>query len=251
MKKFLIILVTIVVVIPLLTLGWLMYSTQKNMASPTEEALAALIDDEFVSIESDDWLVMRPDTSEPVVGLIVYPGANCDIRGYAPVLRTVAARGYLVVVVSMPFDFAIFAPSRANEVRVAFPQIRQWIIAGHSMGGAMAARYAFQNQENLAGLILWDAYPPSSSSLADSQLPVVLIHRATPDGQPPEKFQGMRNLFPGNSLWVPVPGGLHMYFGSFNGGGYREKWTAGIARDAQHAIVTTATLDGLANMVRP
>ena len=53
-----------------------------------------------------------------------------------------------------------------------------------------------------------------------------------------------------DSQWIPVPGGQHMYFGSFDGGVYREKWAAGIARDAQQAIVTTAVLKWLTERIR-
>jgi hypothetical protein len=250
-KKIIKIIAAIVIFVPLLMYGWLLYSTKVNLASPTQEALAALVEDDAVRVETGDWLVMRPATSEPKAGLILYPGANCDIRGYASVLRSVAAQGYLVIAVSMPFDFSIFSPNKADEVRAAYPEISQWVIAGHSMGGAMAARFAFLNEENLAGLILWDSYPPAANSLADSKLPVVHVHRATLEGLAPQSFTEMKYLFPANSQWVPVPGGLHMYFGSFNGGGYQETWEAGIERDAQHAIIVTATLDGLAQMTRP
>jgi len=248
MKRLLKILAAIVIVVPLLAFGWLSYSTQKRLASPAEDALAALVADESVRIESGDWLVMRPADAEPAAGLIVYPGANCDIRGYAPVLREVAAQGYLVVAVSMPFDFSIFAPNSANDVRDAFPEIRQWVIAGHSMGGAMAARYAFEHQDDLAGLILWDSYPPETNSLSDSRLPIVHIHRATMDRRPSAKFEAQRHLFPDSSVWVPIPGGNHMYFGSFDGGGYEEEWDAVIPRERQQAVVIAATLGALARM---
>ncbi len=251
MKKVAKIVAIIVVIIPLLIFGWLWYSTEVNLASPTQEALAALLSDENVLVESDDWLVLRPETSEPIAGLIFYPGANCDIRGYISILRAVAEQGYLVVAVSMPFDFSIFAPNRADDVRTAYPDIQRWAIAGHSMGGAMAAMYASGHQEDLAGLILWDSYPPTTNSLEDSKLPVVHIHRATEDGLPPPKFESMRRLFPKNSQWVAIPGGQHMYFGSFNGGGYQEDQLPGITREAQQDIITAATLDGLATMVQP
>lgn len=188
---------------------------------------------------------MRPASSEPTTGIILYPGANCDIRGYAPVLRRIAAAGYLVVAVSMPFDFAIFAPDRATEVRQDYPGISAWIIVGHSMGGAMAGRYAYHHQDDLAGVVLWDAYPPQGNSLADTRLPVMHIHRGTLNGEPPLKFQETRNLFPDSSKWVPIPGGLHMYFGSFDGGAYEEQWQAGIARERQQEIIVAATLEWL------
>lgn len=248
MKRILKILLVVLVVGLLVGYGWLWYSTEKNRAIPTQDALAALETDAAVIVEAGDWLVMRPGASEPTTGLIVYPGAHCDVRGYAPVLRQIAARGYLVVGVSMPFDFSIFAPNSADDVREAFPEIRQWVIAGHSMGGAMASRYAFGHQQDLAGLILWDSYPPESNSLADSRLPIVHIHRATLDGEPPQKFIEQKYLFPAASRWVPVSGGNHMYFGSFIGGAYEEEWDAVIEREEQQAISIAATLDALASM---
>ena len=250
MKKFLKILLAVVVLVPLLAFGWLTYSTEKNLATPAQEALAALDSDASVQVDSGDWLIMRPAASETTAGLILYPGANCDIRGYAPVLREVAAQGTLVVVMSMPFDFSIFAPDRADDVRTAFPQIKQWVIAGHSMGGVMAARYAFHHPDDIAGLILWDSYPAGSNSLAESTLPVWHIHRATPDGMASQKFQDMRHLFPDDSKWIPIPGGQHMYFGSFDGGGYQEEWAAGIDRAEQQTIVTATMLEGMARMLR-
>lgn len=249
MKTLLKIVVSVIVIIPLAALGWLFYSTPKNLATATPDAIAALTTDATVRIESGDWLVMHPGSSTVETGIILYPGANCDIRGYAPVLRKVAAQGYLVVAVSMPFDFAIFAPSRADDVRAAFPEIDNWVIAGHSMGGAMAGQYAFQHQQELAGLVLWDAYPPGSSDLSESTLPTLHVHRATADGTPPQTFVDMLHLFPNGSQWVPVPGGQHMYFGSFDGGAYKEEWQAGIKRDVQQAIVTTAMLDWLAERI--
>ncbi len=63
MKKFLKILAAVVIGIPLLAFGWLVYSTDKNLATPTDDALAALVSDEAVSVESGDWLIMRPATS--------------------------------------------------------------------------------------------------------------------------------------------------------------------------------------------
>ena len=248
MKKFLKILLIVAVLLVALGYGGLTYMAETRRAAPAEDALAALVTDGTVAVEFDDWLVMRPAESEPDTGLIVYPGASCDIRGYAPVLRELAARGYLVVGVTMPFDFSIFAPNRADAVRAAFPEINEWVIAGHSMGGAMASQYAHGHQQDLAGVILWDSYPPEPSSLADTSLPVAHIHRATLDGKSSQVFLDKKYLFPEDSLWVPIPGGNHMNFGSFTGGGYVEEWDAVIDRDTQHEIVIAGTAEALAFM---
>ena len=247
LKKILKTVGVIIVLVPILATGWLFYSSEKNKARPTEFALQALVSDEAVQVETGDWVVMRPTNGNPTKGVIVYPGANCDIRGYAPLLRPIADAGYLVVGISMPFNFAIFAPNSATDVREAYPSIEEWVIVGHSMGGAMAGRYAYHHQDELAGLLFWDAYPPKPNDLSESSLPILHIFRGTLDGDPPPKFQEMRYLFPSSSRWVPIPGGIHMYFGSFNGGGYVEEWEPYITRDQQLQMIVAATLDWLQN----
>jgi len=231
----------------LLVAGYL-YSTQANKAMPAPEAIAALVSDERVTVEDGQFLVFRPTGAAPTTGVIFYPGAACDVRGYAPVLRRVAERGYLVIDVPMPLDMAIFAPNRADDVRAAFPTVKRWVIAGHSLGGAMAAHYAHQHPDDLAGLLLWDSGPAASDTLVELKYPVWHIHRATADGRPPEKLEGYRNLFPATSTWIPVRGGIHMYYGSFVGGGYKEQWKPTISREAQQDIAVTGTLNALLAM---
>lgn len=226
------------------------YWATTSVATPGATAIQAMQSDSHVTVTVTDneLVVFRPVGIQPGTGLILYPGATCDVRGYAPVLRRLADRGYLVVGVQMPLNMAILAPDRADQVRAAFPEIKRWVIAGHSMGGAMAARYADLHPDDLAGLILWDAYPPANHPLVDVHYPVWLIHRATADGHPPKRFEEFRNLFPAGSTWVPLPGGIHMQFGSFVGGGYTEEWTATITPAVQQDLIVTATLNALLAM---
>jgi pimeloyl-ACP methyl ester carboxylesterase len=217
-------------------------------ARPAAEALAAMASDAQVTVEEKDYIVFRPASGEPRMGLIFYPGANCDIRGYAPVLRRLAAAGYFVVDVPMPLEFAFLAPNRALDVKAAFPAIHHWALMGHSLGGAMAATFAYNHPDAVDGLIILDSYPAPNNSLAGFQRPVWHIHRARPDGTPPQAFVERRALFPASSTWVPIPGGIHMYFGSFDGGGYTEDWAPSISRDEQHDRAAAAMLDALQAM---
>lgn len=245
MKKAFKILAGIIATLVVGSYAYLSITTAQNNAAPTAEAMAAMQSDAAVTVTMDDWLVMQPAKVTPTTGIVFYAGAYCDVRGYAPVLKEVAAAGYLIVAPTMPFDFSIFAPDIADEVRAAYPEIQHWVIAGHSMGGAMAGSYAFNNQDNLAGLIVFDSFPPAYNSLSDSELPILLFERARADGSQSQKFIDNANLYPENTPKVLIPGAQHMYYGSFDGGAYEEEWEPGIKRSVQQRIVIEAVIEGL------
>jgi len=66
----------------------------------------------------------------------------------------------------MPLNLAVFDSERAGQVIAAHPEIELWAIGGHSLGGAMAARYAFNHPEVIHGLALWAAYPEEGADLS-------------------------------------------------------------------------------------
>ena len=248
MKRLFYVLIAASVTVLVVGWGYLEYNFQQGRAIAAPPAEAALESTDTVYVDDGDWLVMKPAAASPTTGVIVYNGAGCDVQGYAEIMHAMAEAGYLVVGAKFPFNYSIFDPYQADEIRAAYPEVSNWAMVGHSMGGAMAARYAWENQDNLKGLILWDSYPAENNSLADSDLPVVHIHRATLEGEAPQKFIDMQHLFPADATWVPVPGGIHMYFGSFIGGGYVETWEPYISNAEAVEIITAATLDGLAAM---
>lgn len=217
-------------------------------ADATAEALAATVSDDGVLVEEGKFLTLRPRRVAERMGVIVYPGAYVDIRGYVPTLRPIAAAGYRVVIVPMPFELAVFGIDRALDVQAKNPDVKHWALIGHSVGGAMGPLFATRHPDALDGVIVWDSYPPSMANFADYPKPVWHIHRARSDGSPPASFTAQRRQFPPDSRWVPIHGGIHMQFGSFVAGRYQEDWPPTISRDAQHAAVVRATLAALAAM---
>ncbi len=198
----------------ILLLGFSLWSAFP--AGPGDTALSALISDSQVQVtEMPGWIIFTPIGTEPESGLIFYPGGNVDYRSYAPVLWKIAQAGYQVVVPDMPFNLAVFAPDKASSIMEAYPQITHWAIGGHSLGGAMAARYAFQNSEKVSGLLLWAAYPASSDDLSTSNLLVTSIY-ATNDGLATRvKIDASRPLLPDSTTWVEIVGGNHAQFGDY------------------------------------
>jgi hypothetical protein len=209
-------------------------------ATPMPEALSALQSDAQVEVETEPWLVFRPVGGNPTVGLILYPGGRVDARAYAPTARALAQEGFLVVIVPMPLNLAIFGPDRAAEVMVAFPDIGRWAVGGHSLGGAMSARFAYQNSEAVEGLVLWAAYPASTDDLSGYSLRVTSIY-GTRDGLATEdKIAVSRPLLPLDTSWVAIEGGNHAQFGWY--GPQSGDQAATISREEQQKQIVAATL---------
>jgi len=239
MKPLMRILLAIGSLLALGLIGFVLWANTPLMAQP--EALNALGSDSKVVVEvGPKWVVFSPATGVTETGLVFYPGGRVDYRAYALPLRQIAANGYFVVLVRMPLNLAFFAPGRAAEVMAAFPEVRRWAVGGHSLGGAMAASFAYQHSERVQGLVLWAAYPAQANDLSSSSLEVVSIY-ATHDGLATlEKIQASRALLPAETRWVAIEGGNHAQFGHY--GAQPGDGKATISVQQQQAQVVEATV---------
>jgi pimeloyl-ACP methyl ester carboxylesterase len=204
------------------------------------EALAALETSSEVDVETGPWLVFRPAAGEPTTGLILYPGGRVDPRAYAPPARAMAAQGYLVVVVPMPFNLAVFGLDRAADVMAAFSEIQHWALGGHSLGGSMAARFARLNPDRVEGLALWASYPAGGDDLSQSRLRVASIYGTLDGLVTPGDIAASRALLPADTEWVTIEGGNHAQFGWYGPQGRDNPAT--ISREDQQEQIVSATV---------
>lgn len=215
----------------------------ENFVSPfrsTPDVVGSLLSDENVIVSTTPRLTFTPADREPTVGVIFYTGARVDPDAYAPLARQVADEGYLVVIVKHPFNFAVLGVSAADDVILDYPQISSWIMAGHSMGGSMAAEFAERNQR-ITGLILLASYPGGSSNLAFRNLNTLVVY-ASEDGLalPAEVEQRATDHLPETAELVLIPGGNHAQFGNY--GPQIGDGLASITRDEQQAATVKAIL---------
>jgi pimeloyl-ACP methyl ester carboxylesterase len=234
--------------VPLLGVGGFVIWAS-GASAPMPEALAALQSDGQVTVQNDRWLIFRPVAQPSSTGLIFYPGGKVDYRAYAPAMRAIAAQGYTTVIVPMPLNLAVFAPDRAADVIAALPVVKQWAVGGHSLGGSMAAHFAYTHPSAVQGLVLWASYPASSDNLSSHKLAVVSVS-GTADGlATPAKVEASRPLLPAATRWVPIAGGDHAQFGWY--GPQAGDNPAAISREEQQKQVIAATLDLLRSFAAP
>ncbi len=233
------------VMLVLALIGFVLWAS--NPLPPMAEALAALESDAAVRVAQGEWLVFEPVGAARPTGFIFYPGGRVDPRAYAPYARAIAEQGYLTVIVPMPLNLAVLAPGRAADVIDRFPDVSRWVVGGHSLGGAMAASFAYSHPTQVAGLVLWAAYPADNNSLAGADLPVVSIY-GTQDGlATPDKVLASARLLPDDARFVAVEGGNHAQFGWYGSqGGDGEATISRTVQQDQVVAATAALLESVA-----
>ena len=134
------ILLVLVATLTIVAIGFIVWA--ETPLGPMNEALDALKTDTKVTVTTGDWLIFQPNESIPHTGVIIYPGGRVDFRSYAPEAHTIAAHGYLVIIIKMPLNLAVFDANAAQKVIDKYQAITSWAVGGHSLGGTMAAQYA-------------------------------------------------------------------------------------------------------------
>ena len=119
-------------------------------------ALEVMAQDSGITVQ-DDLTILSP-TYPTDTAIIFYPGAKVEAEAYLPLLDQIRQTGVTCILVHMPFRMAIFDADAAEEVIAQFPEFQHWYIAGHSMGGAMASKFAADHPGQVDGLILMGAY---------------------------------------------------------------------------------------------
>jgi len=213
----------------------------ENPYSAMPEAIISLESDAQVQVETDSWLTFTPRDQAPSTGLIFYPGGLVEAKAYAPAARAIAENGYLVVITPMPLHLAVLNPGVAAEVISAHPEIKNWAIGGHSLGGSMAATFADQNLE-IDGLVFWAAYPAESNDLSGQEIIVSSIYGTLDGLATPEKVLAAKPLLPANTTWVPIEGGNHAQFGWYGPQDGDNPATLSRKEQQDQAIAGTLTL---------
>ncbi len=233
------IILAIAIIVPLTAVaGFLIWAY--TPLGPMPEALASLQSDQEVNVSIGTWIVFQPSDMSKSTGFIIYPGARIDPRSYAPEAMALAEEGFLVVIVPMPLNLAVFGTDLANDVIKAYPSVQAWTIGGHSLGGSMAATFVHRYPTAAKGLILWASYPSAADNLSAIPIKVVSVY-GTRDGLTSlADINASRSVLPEQTLFIEVVGGNHAQFGWY--GPQSGDNEATIPRVSQQEQILNATL---------
>ncbi len=202
-------LISIPVVLALIITAIGLYLSDYYHADAEQIAVFPFSETITVSRLSDESIVCAPEN--PRAGLIFYPGGKVEYTSYEPLMKACAEYDILCVVVPMPFNLAVLDSNAADGIREQFPDVQNWYMGGHSLGGSMAASYLSENGDAFEGLILLGSY-----SLADvSESKVLSLYGSEDKVINRENYEKNKVNLPADFTELVLDGGCHAYFGMY------------------------------------
>ena len=238
LRTVLIILATMVLLFAVI-IGMCLFN--ERPAVQTAAAYQSTYCDTVINIAGDGGVEILPQSRDADTGLIFYVGAQITPDAYIPLLALIAEQGYACFVPNLTFNMAALEPAAADEIISAHPEIRSWILAGHSMGGLTAAGYADDHRDTVDGLIILAAY--TGRDMSDAVLPVLSVFGDA---------DGVINMshYEERKAWLPtgfeehiIPGANHAQYGDY--GKQPRDCDAEISAEEQKAQTAAIILDWL------
>ena len=183
-----------------------------NYYSADNEAIGAFLPQGTAWTEDPDGrIVFEPKGATK--GFIFYPGGKVEYTAYIPLMKACAEEGILCVLVEMPFNLAVLDINAADGIQKEYPEIEEWYIGGHSLGGSMAASYLANHIEDYEGLILLGSY--STADISDTDINVLSVFGSEDKVMNREKYEDNKSNLPSDFTEFVIDGGCHAYFGMY------------------------------------
>jgi pimeloyl-ACP methyl ester carboxylesterase len=203
--------ITVVVVLALVVVGFLAWASTPMMGVRSK-ALDVWRDPAVHITDAGDSVVLSPTGHASGEGLVFIPGALVDPYAYLWKLApTVAETGLTVVVTKPTLNLAFFDQRPLSTFTAHAPDVHDWYVGGHSLGGVRACQLA--DSPDVRGLVLFGSY--CANDLSGSDLRVLSIGGGNDGLSTPQKIADARHLLPADAVLVEVPGMDHAQFGDY------------------------------------
>lgn len=183
-------------------------------------------------IETNDFIYLSPEEGTPKTTLIFYPGGLVDPHSYLKWQDQLVSNdsSLQIVTVKMPSNLAVINSNKGAKLFDQFDEMERWVIAGHSLGGAMATNMIDKYPDKLDALIYLAAYPSDdrikdygggvlSISAENDGLttPTDIQNRVSdlPEAYEMNSIQDFPNDVKAKTLYYQIQGGNHAQFGNY------------------------------------
>ena len=205
--------IVLLVLLAIIIVGVVVAAVWLQPYPASSEAVAALHGTADVTVTQNSDMIAFIPHHQAHVGLIFYPGAKVDPVAYAVLMEQIAEKGYDTFIAKMPLNIAFLNENAANAIISAYPTIHVWAVGGHSLGGVAACDYAAAHHI-IKGILLYAAYPSKDISHDTGQYFTSIY--GTQDGlATPAKINDNKKLLPPTTVYLPIQGGIHSYFGDY------------------------------------
>ena len=238
-RKIILLTLSAILVLSAVIVGMCLFN--ERPAVQTVEAYQSTYSDTVINKADDGGVEILPQSGDADTGIIFYVGAQIKPDAYIPLLARIAEQGYACFVPNLSFNMAALEPKAADDIIAVHPEIRFWILAGHSMGGLTASGYADDHQDTVDGLILVAAY--TNRDMSNAAIPVLAVFGDT-DGVMNKKLYDKRLAWnPADFEEYVIPGANHAQYGDY--GKQPRDNDAAISAEEQQSQTAEIVLDWL------
>ena len=180
-----------------------------------------LVGNAFVAVGDSELALEFLPSDGAEEGLLFFCGSGVEAAAYAPLLRPVADAGYPVIIVNLPGRFAmgegqkVEALERGKALIEAHPEVKHWLVGGHSLGGALSCRFIQKFPDMASALVLVGTTHPKEDDLSKLNIPVAKVYGSADGVAPAAKVEANKHLLPGDTEFVLIEGANHSQFGNY------------------------------------
>lgn len=196
--------------------------------------LSEVADDPAVTLtDLPEAIVLRPADGASAKGFVFIPGAKVEADAYVSNLSGIVEQDGITVVITKPtLHLALLDLRPLSTFTDLAPDVAQWVVGGHSLGGVKACLLA--DDPKVSGLVLFGSY--CANDLSQTSLPVLSIGGSQDALSTPTKIEEASTNVPATAEFVQVDGANHARFGDY--GVQSGDGTATIASDAMRDVLT-------------
>ena len=199
------------IAILLIFVGISKYMTYPAKTELIDEYLQKYLSTNKVSISNLDSTTLVFKGENVNAGLVFYPGGFVDYNSYKPLMASLASKGIMCILYKMPLNLAFLNIIAARGIKDKFPEIKNWYMGGHSLGGSCSSYYLYFKNKEFKGLILLGSY--STVDFSNTNLKVVSILGTEDKVINMERYNKYKANYPKDFIEIKIEGGCHSYFG--------------------------------------